>query len=1028
MQAPWEYFEHFSDLVYVSDMDTHELVYLNKYARELYGFSSHEEYKGKKCYHVIQQLTHVCDFCTRQTLLESGSAEWTYRNPATAHSFRIKDSLMLFGGRRFHVTLAIDIDSSRMENFRFNPFVHHESFINECLMYAYAAADEPSESLNLMLEFIGNQKRCTQIFLYERTADQQAFQSTYCWPNTTPQSTSTIPFDLSQYLKNQLSDRMDTDAVIFSSEDTLREQLPQLYAYLVPHQISSLILIPLMWDGQIGGYLRLDNVISDSLYFLADICKVLSPFIATTIQRRELIQYFKQSSMYDQLTGAQNRHALNTYVETLFPLHSIGLVYCDVIGLKNINDLLGHARGDELIVKIFRILQASFPTNQIYRMGGDEFLVLCDNMAQDEFEKCVVQLREMVTANNCELSVGSLWTASKDKDFHALIQEVDNRMYQDKRNYYSQIDPATGQKRHTPQRGIPVPALYLPQENSAFQSFLDNYYFDPDTFFQSVSMPDTTFYLYCGDMKKNIYFISDNLREDFNFADNLVYNFVSRLEQRIYKPDQDIHAAEMQDVIESKRDTHSVRYRIYNKSGQLVWVHCRGIMKWNEDHTEPIFFSGSMTSMKNEDAVDPITGLLNLSSALRELTAVCNGSHTELLMLCFAFQPLKDVNMSFGHQTGDAVLQEIGSQLEIQMGTFFRFFRLSSTHFLAFSHKQLDPSVPAKHIRRIILDACRNHGIHLMYPCTIGVLHYPQDGTTPQELINNATVVSNLSLEFPSVDYLEFSSHMARDRREESHLGFALNYSINHGFKGFHIVIQPQLINSSKKIFGGEVLLRWNEHGREVPLHKCIPILEQQGMIVPVGKWIITEAARAGQRILAIKPDFRLSLNISYIQILDDSLFPFIKQTIEEYHIPPQNLLIELTETHSDTLPDHLDAFIQNCRSIGISFVLDDFGTAYSSLSMLLQHPADLIKLDRTLMTEITSSKKKFNFMMSVIYACHRFGKQVCIEGVETKDELELVQQTGCDLIQGFYFYRPMELNDLYRLLEKGDKTNDHET
>lgn len=1025
MQAPWEYFEYFSDLVYVSDIDNNKLIYLNKCARELYGFSSHKDYYGRKCYHVIQQLSRPCIFCTRETLLSSGSAEWTYRNPATAHTFRIKDSLMTFAGRRYHISLAVDLDRCDLENFHFNPFVHHESFINECLIYAYASSDDPEESLSLMMEFIYNQHRCSQILLYERTSDQRSFHNTYACPNTLAVDSSVIPFDLTQYLKLRLTGRADTDAVIIDSEQALRTQLPQLYVQISSDKPETLILIPLQWEGQIGGYLRLDNVSADSLYSLGDICKVLSPFISTTIQRRDLIRYFKQSSMYDQLTGAQNRHALSSYIAALAPDHTLGLVYCDVIGLKTINDLLGHARGDELIIKIFHILQASFPTSPIYRMGGDEFLVLCDNITQDVFVKSVVQLGDMVTANNCELSVGSLWTSSKNKDYHALIQEVDNRMYQDKRNYYSRIDPATGQKRHSPRRGVPIPPPHLRQENSAFQNFLDNYYFDPETFFQSVSMPDTTFYLYCGDMKKNIFFISDNLRDDFNFVDNLVYNFIACLEQRIYKPDQDIHSAEMQEMIDKKRVTHNIRYRIYNKAGQLVWVHCRGILKWNEDRTEPIFFSGSMIRMKNEDAVDPITDLLNLSSAQRELAAICNGTQTELLMLCFAFQPLKNINMTFGHKTGDAVLQEIGSQLEIQMGTFFRFFRLSSTHFLAFSHKQIDPSVPAKRIRKIILDACLKHGVHVLYPCSIGVLHYPQDGNTPQELLNNATVVANLSLEYPAMDYLEFSAHMAQDRREESKLGFALNYSVNHDFEGFHIVFQPQVFNKTQEIFGGEVLLRWNEHGNEIPLHKCIPILEQQGMIIPVGKWIINEAARAGEQILAIRPDFRISLNISYLQILDNTLLPFLMETMEKYHIPPQNLLIELTETHSDTLPDHLDRFIEQCRSAGISFVLDDFGTAYSSLSLLLRHPADLIKLDRTLMTEITSSKQKFDFMMSVIYACHRFGKKVCIKGVETEDEFNTIRETGCDLIQGFYFYHPQELPELCRLLEKTKPTEE---
>ena len=159
---------------------------------------------------------------------------------------------------------------------------------------------------------------------------------------------------------------------------------------------------------------------------------------------------------------------------------------------------------------------------------------------------------------------------------------------------------------------------------------------------------------------------------------------------------------------------------------------------------------------------------------------------------------------------------------------------------------------------------------------------------------------------------------------------------------------------------------------------------------------------------------------------LKTEVFPHIRQTLQQFHIPAHNLLIELTETHHDSAPERLEAFIRQCKEIGISFVLDDFGTAYSNLSLLLQHPADLIKLDQTLIHGITSSKQKLDFIASIIYSCHRFGKQVCVEGVETEDEFNLIRQTGCDFIQGFYFYRPLDLDALGRLLETPEGTISH--
>ena len=152
---------------------------------------------------------------------------------------------------------------------------------------------------------------------------------------------------------------------------------------------------------------------------------------------------------------------------------------------------------------------------------------------------------------------------------------------------------------------------------------------------------------------------------------------------------------------------------------------------------------------------------------------------------------------------------------------------------------------------------------------------------------------------------------------------------------------------------------------------------------------------------------------------MDRTLFESILALLQKYEVPPYNLLLELTESHFDEMPDYLERFVRQCHKVGIRFALDDFGNAYSFLQLLLQYPADLVKLDRSLMQEITLSEEKQNFMQSIIYACHKFGKQVCIEGVETKEELQVVRQMHCDFIQGFYFYRPTELQDLYPLLEK---------
>ena len=132
--------------------------------------------------------------------------------------------------------------------------------------------------------------------------------------------------------------------------------------------------------------------------------------------------------------------------------------------------------------------------------------------------------------------------------------------------------------------------------------------------------------------------------------------------------------------------------------------------------------------------------------------------------------------------------------------------------------------------------------------------------------------------------------------------------------------------------------------------------------------------------------------------------------------------MAELTESALDEQPDQLDFFVSECQKMGMYIALDDFGSGYSSLRMMLQYPSSIIKLDRSLVREVTESESKMNFIRSIVFACHQFGKAVCMEGVEQADQNEIILNTGCDMIQGYYYYRPMELSDMYRLVSQNEQ------
>lgn len=1015
MKAPWEYFENLDEIVYVVDTEKRELVYMNRYAMEKFKLKSREEYVGAKCYDFLQGLTKPCYFCNTDELAEGKFIEWTHRNPVLQKPFLLKDTLITWEGRTFRMEIGVDMGRGY---FAENGLIRYEALVNDCLIETHSTTD-PDESIRIMLRFIGEKLNCSRVDIYEM--DQGKWlKHTYGWPEREDDDTELAEADKIAYLQEWYETFNHNEPILITDVDKLKVEAPELEQCFQIDDSRTIILVPLLCRKELRGIIRMDDSLIELPKNAAQLGQMLSHFIVSILERRDLMRYLEYLGYHDQLTGALNRHALEERVEDKEDDQPMGLVVCDIIGLKNINDIQGHQGGDRAIRQVYDTLTRVFTAKEIYRTGGDEFLAICHCQEESEFEIQVDLLRREIMANNCSLSVGTAWAGEGGKDFVKLLKLADERMYKEKEEFYAQSDLLTG-KPHNKYRGE-WSKEQKKRTKDPFQEFISHYYFDVKTFFQSVT-PGAEYmpvYHYCGDMQKNIYYISDNLKEDFNFPDNLVQDFITLLEQRIYEEDRERHVVSTRFMLEKKKVWHSIRYRIYNRDREPVWMHCQGILKWNEDQTKPLFFSGTMTLIKEKEKLESKEGGGNLKYALDKIRGE-DGENKELMILCFSLHGFSDINQLLGREKGDELIWDISLRITQELGDDFSFVRLGGVRFAVVSDTVLDPDEPVLIIRKIVKEIYRKHQISIIYTCSVGLLRSPRDGSTVSKLLENAEILMNVAADTVEGAYLEFSSSLAKKYHDESELSMALNQCINQKFKGFRIVIQPQVRAKDGKIFGGEVLLRWRYKGEDVAPCRFIPILEKTDLIVPVGKWVAAQTVQLGQRILSVMPDFSLSFNVSYRQVVDQKFFPFIKRVLNTCQVPGKNFMIELTETHFNELPERFDEFIRQCQEIGVRLALDDFGNGYSSLQLLLQYSAEVIKLDRTLMQEITSSDEKMDFIMSVIYACHKFKKKVCVEGVETKEEFEAIQKAECDYIQGFYFYKPMETEDLCRLLEEGE-------
>ncbi|HBN10521.1 MAG TPA: hypothetical protein DD392_00835 [Ruminococcus sp.] len=261
-----------------------------------------------------------------------------------------------------------------------------------------------------------------------------------------------------------------------------------------------------------------------------------------------------------------------------------------------------------------------------------------------------------------------------------------------------------------------------------------------------------------------------------------------------------------------------------------------------------------------------------------------------------------------------------------------------------------------------------------------------------------------------------FNSDMLEVKTRELSVSEALRESIENNFEGFQIVCQPQVCASTGELKGGEALLRWHnsEFGNVSPA-EFVPILENTGMIVDAGKWIFKEAVKLCGEWLKYCPDFKMSINISYIQLFDDNFIDFVSDTIRNSDADFSNIIIELTESRFVTDKEFLNNMFSNFRKMGIDIAMDDFGTGYSSLEVLKEVPADIVKIDRAFVKNIKESIFDKNFIRFAVELCHNVGIKVCLEGIENIEEYKIVHDMNLDFIQGYFFGKPQIKEDFQK-------------
>lgn len=437
MERIWNFFENMNEYVYVADADTHELVYMNKKMRDTYGIHSKEELAGKKCYELLQNSSLPCTICNNDELQEGQFKEWRYFNPLLNKYFKIKDTVVEDNGRRYRIEIALNISSQEHQKNVVRRYEKLEKIVNEGLRLALGTSSA-DKSLDIILEYIGKALDGERTYIFEHNENGYD-DNTYEWVangiKPEKDNLQNLPPELcANWYRNFQEDKN----IVIENLENIREEDSEQYKNLKRQDIHSLVVVPLYWEKKIIGFYGVDNPPAESLDYVSDMLHIMGSFIVSSIRRRNLLRQLERMSYRDQLTQFGNRYAVDWFVEHEWNGEQIGVVYCDITGLKKVNDEQGHEAGDRLIIRACECLAGVFKGYGLYRIGGDEFLVLCLGIEEKDLREHVEKLRMDMKEHQVTMAVGMIWKEHGPKDIDLLLNESERLMYEDKDQYYKE--------------------------------------------------------------------------------------------------------------------------------------------------------------------------------------------------------------------------------------------------------------------------------------------------------------------------------------------------------------------------------------------------------------------------------------------------------------------------------------------------------------------------------------------------------------------------------------------------------------
>jgi diguanylate cyclase (GGDEF)-like protein len=817
-----------------------------------------------------------------------------------------------------------------------------------------------------------------------------------------------------------------------------------------PFEPESMIVVPVRVDGQVVGTLNMGRMGTEDAHFSEnefELAKLFAGQASLALENAEAHGAIAVRAEHDALTGLRNHGSFQRELGDAIAASNgapFSVLMLDLDSFKGFNDTCGHPAGDSLLASVGEAMRESTRAGDLlYRYGGDEFAVILPGASRIEAFEVIERIRRAVAAvpalagPRVTISAGVACYPGDGVTKDELVAAADQSLYLAK--------PAG--RDDDPARRDP----YLVALDETAIALMNRH--DPQDLLDTIIARAATL---LGTAHGFIYLLEPDgeslvVRHGIGlFSDFLDYRMPvdQGLSGQVWRENRPISVDNYDEWTGRASDMPTQVF------GSVIGVPLTtggrpvGVIGLATGSFERAFGPrelaaltrfGQLASIALDNAhlfeaaqrgalYDPITGLPNRDLLTDRITHSLSwsrdGNQDPMALILLDLDRFKVINESLGHAVGDQLLVAVGDRLLRCLRPGDTVARFGGDEFGVIVDGIGGVDEARRMADRILgeLSAPFRLGERDWYVnASLGIAMAWPGQATPDDVFREAEVALVRAKTTPGPRYVLFQPEMSAETLERVELENDLRRALERD--ELRLVYQPLVDLATDRIVGLEALVRWQHPTRGlVPPLSFIPLAEETGLIVPIGRWVLLTACRQARRWLDEMPGSPLvmSVNLSARQFAQPSLVDEIERILEKAGLPPDRLELEITESVLLDDGDHNAEALQALRELGIGLVLDDFGTGYSSLSYLRRLPLDTIKIDRSFVDRLDCDDANLPIVQAVIGLAHGLGIEVVAEGIETAGQLARLRELVCDRGQGYYYARPMPAAELTSMLRAG--------